>query len=307
MPPGGLRPSRVPQFVLFTHDDAVDGEAHRLVKSVTAGRAANGCPLTATMFISSRFHDERTDCGLVRDLFRSGYEIADHSLNHPNPFDISQAELRAEMANQRAWLARGCGIPAGAIVGWRTPYLKVTTDTRQLLHSLGFLYDTSLVEPGTGSVSGGMGARLWPFNMAYGNPINCNVGIFSKFQKCSRTERYPGMWQVPLWELTAAGNYWMDYGRDGANGDVFNILKANFDAGYGGNRAPFPIFVHSPFLKSNLDSVTRFVDYARSLPHVYFVTMRQLIGWMKNPIPIDQLTPTSLGCSTGLTRQSSTM
>lgn len=42
------------------HDDAVDGEAHRLVKSVTAGRAANGCPLTATMFISSRFHDERT-------------------------------------------------------------------------------------------------------------------------------------------------------------------------------------------------------------------------------------------------------
>lgn len=46
------------------------------------------------------------------------------------------------MANQRAWLARGCGIPAGAIVGWRTPYLKVTTDTRQLLHSLGFLYDT---------------------------------------------------------------------------------------------------------------------------------------------------------------------
>jgi hypothetical protein len=29
---------------------------------------------------------------------------------------------------------------------------------------------------------------------------------------------------------------------------------------------------------------------------VYFITVRQLIAWMQNPIPADQLTPASLGC-----------
>ena len=46
---------------------------------------------------------------------------------------------------------------------------------------------------------------------------------------------------------------------DGAAGDVFSLLKASFDAGYRGNRAPFPLFVHSPYLEDNLEAVTRFV------------------------------------------------
>lgn len=64
---------------------------------------------------------------------------------------------------------------------------------------------------------------------------------------------------------------------------MFNILKANFDAGYGGNRAPFPIFVHSPFLKSNLDSVTRFVGACASqLPAFLPVCTSSLSGNQHN-------------------------
>lgn len=37
-------------------------------------------------------------------------------------------------------------------------------------------------------------------------------------------------------------------------------------------------------------------DYALSLPHVYFVTMRQLLGWLRRPTPAAQLTPAMLGC-----------
>ena len=37
-------------------------------------------------------------------------------------------------------------------------------------------------------------------------------------------------------------------------------------------------------------------DYARAKPHVYFVTVRQLISWLKNPVPAGRLTPLKLGC-----------
>ena len=129
----------------------------------------------------------------------------------PQPFEISAAKLRGEMLVQRSWLAEVCGIGAGAVVGWRTPYLKVEPATRRLLASLGFLYDrwvsplprhllhtpcfprwhrrwrqavrvacrptvlSSLVEPAAGSLSQGMAARVWPFSMAHGTAINCDV------------------------------------------------------------------------------------------------------------------------------------
>jgi hypothetical protein len=37
-------------------------------------------------------------------------------------------------------------------------------------------------------------------------------------------------------------------------------------------------------------------DYALTFPDVYFVTMRQLLGWMANPVAKDELTPEILGC-----------
>jgi hypothetical protein len=37
-------------------------------------------------------------------------------------------------------------------------------------------------------------------------------------------------------------------------------------------------------------------EYALSQPDVYFVTVRQLIAWMEDPVPADQLTPQRLGC-----------
>ena len=45
-----------------------------------------------------------------------------------------------------------------------------------------------------------------------------------------------------MWDLDAIGDYAMDYGS--ASQPAFDVLKANFDAAYAGNRAPFPIFVH---------------------------------------------------------------
>lgn len=46
---------------------------------------------------------------------------------------------------------------------------------------------------------------------------------YAPTQNCSTAERYPGMWEVPLWVLTAKGMYSMDYGD--ATNSVYDVLK----------------------------------------------------------------------------------
>ncbi|KAL4439995.1 hypothetical protein ABPG75_002996 [Micractinium tetrahymenae] len=293
MPPGGLPPAATPQFVLLTHDDSIPSSSHAMLKSLTAGkRTASGCPLVGTLFVCTQCYAQN-NCEAVRDLWASGFEVADHSVNHQQMLDWSMEQVRDAILGGRAAVA-ACGIPAASIVGWRTPYLKANPAMRAVLHNNGFLYDSSLVEDTTGkSVSRGAGARVWPWAMGYGIPINCDE--FHGFQHCDKGESYPGLWQVPLWQLDAPGTSWMDYGK-GTDESAFDILKRNFDATYAGNRAPFPIFVHSPYLQDNLGDVQRFIDYAAAKPNTYFVTMRQMLAWMTNPVPLGQLTPARLGC-----------
>jgi hypothetical protein len=114
-------------------------------------------------------------------------------------------------------------------------------------------------------------------------------------ENCTTSERYAGMWEVPLWVLAAKGLYSMDYGD--ASNSVYDVLKANFDAAYNGNRAPMPIFIHTPWLTTDhIADVKKFADYALSKPNTYFITIRQLLAWMQNPVPAEQLTPALLGC-----------
>lgn len=107
---------------------------------------------------------------------------------------------------------------------------------------------------------------------------------------------------------------------------LMHVLKSNFDASYNGNRAPFPLFLHAYWHSAAnfSDVLARFIgecnrmrcrcrratscsslqslpadDVAR-LPDVYFVTMRQLIGWMQRPMAAQELRddPHWLGCGT---------
>ncbi len=45
-----MPPVVTPQFVLFTHDDAIEQGTYDMLHEVTDGKVANGCPLTATLF-----------------------------------------------------------------------------------------------------------------------------------------------------------------------------------------------------------------------------------------------------------------
>lgn len=293
-PPGGLDPKNTPQFVLFTHDDAIMQDTYDAMTSVTDGQASlDGCPAVATMFTLVTGND----CELTAKLYDAGYEIADHTHSHKSVKGMPTAQLEKETVGARAELAE-CGIPEGDILGFRAPYLETDIALRKMLFKNGFLYESSIIEPTNGaSLSQGEGKRVWPFQMDKGVPIDCS---YFETEECSTSERWPSMWQVPVWWLTQDGSedgepYSMDYG-DGS--DAYDLLKANFDAAYKGNRAPLPIFIHTPWLTSgdNLSGVKKFVEYALSKPNTYLVTIRQLLAWMENPVPADQLTPEVLGC-----------
>jgi len=50
-PPGGLAPEDTPQFILFTHDDAILKLTDQSFRAVCDGRTnPDGCPFRATMF-----------------------------------------------------------------------------------------------------------------------------------------------------------------------------------------------------------------------------------------------------------------
>lgn len=121
------------------------------------------------------------ECGAVRDLWASGFEVADHSVNHQQMLDwsLEQVGLPAScgsLAFRGVWdgqllalppplcpgpeqcthcasrqvreeilggraAVAACGIPPASIVGWRTPYLKENPAMRTVLQNNGFLYD----------------------------------------------------------------------------------------------------------------------------------------------------------------------
>ncbi|KAL4440382.1 hypothetical protein ABPG75_003383 [Micractinium tetrahymenae] len=118
---------------------------------------------------------------------------------------------------------------------------------------------------------------------------------------CTKAERWPGLWEVPLWVLQTS-NYPMDAYAMDPGGDVFQLLKINFDAAYSGNRAPIPIYMHKPWMveDSNQKYVQQFMDYALQKGDVWFVTMHQLIDWMRNPIPKSEMKDKfNVGCQAG--------
>ncbi|EFN52367.1 hypothetical protein CHLNCDRAFT_138796 [Chlorella variabilis] len=293
--PGGLSREETPQFVLLSHDDAIKGPTYGMMTGLTAGKVANNCPIAATMFLL----DKGNSCSKAKDLYNQGYELAVHAITHDSFLPKSKDEIAEQIVGGRQQMADCIGISAGEMMGARAPFLEIKPEVWEVLSENGFLYDSSLIENTKGkSISNGMGDRVWPWDLGEGFPQNCD--LYQSSQKCSGS--YPGLKEVPLWDLSAyGGTFTMDYGDDpygggGSNGNVLGTLMANFEESYNGNRAPFPLFIHSEYLEGNKGDVEAFIDEVSQREGVYFITIRQLLAWMSNPIPLQQLTPEALGC-----------
>jgi hypothetical protein len=304
-PPGGLQPSDVPQFIVFSADDAVQSYTLDAVNQFLAQRTnPNGCPPKMTYFTSLNF----TNYTLVTDWFVAGNEIADHTMTHVGspPADEINGNLIA--------LNALAGIPLTEIRGFRAPYLNYTADTFKLLQAAQFTYDSSATS--SIPVTDPQTDAYWPYTLDNGLANDClNIpGI------CKGEPKIPGFWEIPMYaffdDLGVNGPHLMDPWLDPANGAskvndsaTMEYMKNTFTAHYNGNRQPIGLYTHPIHLSttypgvnpsnSTIQMINAFLDWAQEQSNVWIVSNGQLIDWVQNPVPLAQLDQFgSLKCST---------
>lgn len=115
---------------------------------------------------------------------------------------------------------------------------------------------------------------------------------------------HPGMWEIPLPTLIGDDGHpcpMMDgcnYGKGWK--DVVKVLNKNFVRFYRAGRIPFPLYMHASWFErnsANFRGLDTFISaILENVPDAYFVTMSQLIEWVKNPKTVEQM-KTEFNCN----------
>ncbi|KAJ3477649.1 hypothetical protein NLI96_g10319 [Meripilus lineatus] len=304
-PPGGLQPSDVPMFIVYTADDAIQSYTLDSVNQFLAHRKnPNGCGIKMTYYTSLNY----TNYTLVTDWYVAGNEIADHTMTHVGTPPAEEINGNLIALNALA------GIPLSAIKGFRAPYLNYSVDTFKMLAASEFLYDSSVsasipvTDPSTDA--------YWPYTLDHGLANDCLAveGI------CKGEPKLPGFWEVPMYAFFDsrgnAGPHLMDPWLDTANGAnevndtaTLEYMKNTFTAHYNGNRQPIGLYTHpihtsrtypgAQASNSTINMINQFLDWAQNQQNVWIVSTEQLLSWVQNPAPISQLdSVAALKCST---------
>ncbi|KAI0047953.1 hypothetical protein FA95DRAFT_1491612 [Auriscalpium vulgare] len=304
-PPGGLKPADVPQFIVFTADDAVQSYTLDAVNQFLAQRKnPNGCQPKMTYYTSLNY----TNYTLVTDWYVAGNEIADHTMTHVGSPPDNEIDGNLIALNALA------GIPLSAIKGFRAPFLNYTADTLRHLAAAQFTYDSTasasipVTDPDTDA--------YWPYTLDNGLANDClNIdGI------CKGQPAIPGFWEIPMYaffdERGVAGPHLMDPWLDAANGAnavndsaTLEYMQSTFTAHYNGNRQPIGLYTHPIHLSttypgvnpppSTIKMINAFLDWAQQQQNVWIVSSEQLLAWVQNPVPVSQLdSVAALKCTT---------
>jgi peptidoglycan/xylan/chitin deacetylase (PgdA/CDA1 family) len=324
VPPGGLKATQCPMFVLFTFDDNcyADGLVwiRDLLKDV---KNADGSAARATfMLIGSCGQDDPSVLAAWKNLYQDGHEIGNHSWDHPEGAAFTVEGWDTQITKTNSYLISNLGINANQIKGFRTPYLEYSPNTMQAVVSNGFLFDCSIefgyngwqpdvgdpdYPPATTGVwwnsmqsSRTFKKLFWPYTLDHGSPPG---------NSATGNPTVAGLWEVPVYTWlrsdTTAGvvtgfdfNLWTTASRA-----VFAAtLKMNFDLRYAGNRSPLLISAHTDYYSvGNADAETAFPNahyldrrgaiedilaYVQQFPETRIVTVSNMIAWMKNPTPV---------------------
>ncbi|KAH6911134.1 hypothetical protein BKA70DRAFT_53629 [Coprinopsis sp. MPI-PUGE-AT-0042] len=294
-PPGGLEPNQVPQFVVFTADDAIQSYTLDSVNQFLAHRRnPNGCSPKMTYFASLEY----TNYSLITDWYAAGNEIADHTMSHVG--SPSAEEINGNLITLNAL----AGVPLKAIKGFRAPYLNFTSETLQILKESQFLYDSSAsaVVPVTAPNTD----AYWPYTLDHGLANNCHTtpGV------CGGQPQIPGLWEIPMYtffdERGVRGGHLMDPWLDTANGNnrpddaaTLRFMQSTFTDHYENNRQPIGLYTHPihtsltypgvKVTKSTVDMINEFLDWAQDHDNVWIVSNEQLLDWVRNPVPASQV------------------
>lgn len=162
-----------------------------------------------------------------------------------------------------------------------------------MMQNYAFLYDNSMTtDPGAEQIP------FWPQTLDYSIPwkcqnIQCPLGSF------------PGIWEIPINQFFGyftneishykrASMVSAAFASNETHESALNLLRRNFKRAHNSNKAPYVLTLTADFFSAvddlNTEQVLeQFVQETLEQSDVWFVTMRQLIEWMRHPTPVHQL------------------
>jgi hypothetical protein len=196
------------------------------------------------------------------------------------------------------------GIPYKELAGFRAPFLNYTAQTLMDLAKQKFTYDSSatsgvaVTDPNTDA--------FWPYTLDNGLANDCMVDGLTGV--CQGQPKIPGLWEIPMYttfnpDKTQLGlmDPWLE---NTDNSKTLEALKATFTDHYNAQKQPFGMYSHpihisttypgAPTAVNNaiVSTLNQFLDFALAssqFQNVWMINNKQLLAWMKNPVPASQL------------------
>jgi peptidoglycan/xylan/chitin deacetylase (PgdA/CDA1 family) len=241
--------------------------------------------LRATFFMTSAYGQPQEVAETWRRAYREGHEIGNHSATHLPAHDgsgYSVEQWREEIASCGDFLTRVAAVlPAGALVGFRTPFLEYNDATLAAVTASGLRYDCS-IEEGFEPEQDGSNA-YWPYTLDQRSPGHTAQALTAS-PPIAELDPHPGLWELPVQALVVppderctrhgvppglraackACQPWFDAGSGAITGFDFNLwahrstggfemtaaqflatLRHTFDQHQAGNRAPLLFGSHT--------------------------------------------------------------
>lgn len=324
-PPGGLSVEETPQFIVLGFDDNRYIDGMQWVMDLLEGKrnpAGKGNPSTydgqpikaAFYFTSNAVMPDPTkpgDAAYKADLLKlwkravaGGHEVANHTHTHETSASHTKDQWVKEIQDCQKNLVDILGVPSHEIQGFRTPYLGFGKGTFDAIQATGLLYEATVTHQGDYNKR----QHVWPYTLHKG---------FSERSIAPTDWIYPGVWEIPVYTTSVDIT-----GHPPVTGFDSSILTQAYGNEYAGmlkmgldyrltaqgNRAPYTVGLHSDTYSNENESakihydprmgladrkkaLADFIEYALTKPEVRFITAKQLIQWMRNPVALANVKP----------------
>lgn len=288
--PGYMDKTQTPQMVLFTYSGPLNIMTRTWLEKIFPKTFTNpnGCPIAITTFVITQ---EEDPCS-VRLVHARGHEIALSGMTRTSRVDNwNEKKWNDSIIVQLKTVSNTSMIDEADLAGVRAQNFYPGNNSQfLLLNKNSFVYDSSLLVQQFKDVDDTVG-YYWPFEMKKKvlDRLTC-------LDRCPN-DTFDGLWEIPGSRLFTSehdklGCIYLDQCFEGvpsADG-VYNLLKYNLDQTASQQRAPLQINIRDRHL-SSLEltaGIQRFISSAQQ-KDTWFVTMRELIQWVKHPIAKNHL------------------
>lgn len=220
LPPKGLAPNQVPQFVVLGFDDNTKSEGIDWAINLFANKFNHdGSAAKTSFYLNTRgLHEEVDDdpqalLQAMKRLAASGNEMGNHTDNHHQQLEgesedaffsrikkLNKAQWQPRIDNASDDLINLVGLKQSDIKGFRAPYLLFNQYSMQILKEENFLYDCS-IEDGYAPDFNGKNFR-WPYQLNEGSPGH-NESWYGNQGNSEYVDikMIPGLWELPMYPV----------------------------------------------------------------------------------------------------------